>query len=140
MPSLGGLGTALSAHSLGVLAPNGTCFYTAQLASIHVLSCPRYFVIIAKTAKTAKTFRSLLPSCPDFCVNVKGALAPGDFRTGVSSSRTSISFFCPSANSVKTRFNGGSLSSPVSPQFRCAHLLKENPAPVSSHQPLHACA
>lgn len=30
-------------------------------------------------------------------------------------------------------FNGGSLPSPVSPQFRCAHL-KDNPAPVSSHR------
>ncbi|RSL98101.1 hypothetical protein CDV31_012747 [Fusarium ambrosium] len=37
---------------------------------------PSTFGYLTILAKTAKTFRSLLPSCPDFCVNVKGAHPP----------------------------------------------------------------
>ena len=60
--------------------------YVLAQASVVGNQVPRQkgdFVIIAKTAKTAKTFRSLLPSCPDFCANVKGAVAPGVFQDDV---------------------------------------------------------
>ncbi|RSL38574.1 hypothetical protein CEP53_014752 [Fusarium sp. AF-6] len=41
---------------------------------------PSAFGYLTILAKTAKTFRSLLPSCPDFCVNVKGAHPPPGTR------------------------------------------------------------